>query len=203
MRRLSPSDLEVILHYHFLPEAHPRVTAPAVRRAIKMFLAAKMLTHSEDLDEDFDGDGDAMENDSKLFTTTERGKVFVEMLCSTPYPMEAWVDPRKPTCPKPKMDDPDDDAFPVETREEAEAREEEEEDDRDLEEEEHVKPSKPSLEDGRAQRLTAFQNYANAVTKSLHSVLSLEYGKDRANDEVNELKKKHLPGILWPFPKDA
>jgi len=47
MFKLTPSDIEVLLHFYMFPEAHPRWKAPAVVSAIHYFIGEKML--EEDL----------------------------------------------------------------------------------------------------------------------------------------------------------
>jgi len=74
---MSPSDLEVLIHYHCFPLKHPRCNAPAVIQAIKMFLRDEIIKECE--------------NDSG-YTTTEKGRAWVKMILSTPYPTQQWVD---------------------------------------------------------------------------------------------------------------
>lgn len=76
----SPSDIEVILHYHSSPEPHPRFDAPAVTRAVVAFLNAGILKHSNTF--------------ASGYECTAKGNAWVRMICSTPYPVEAFTDPR-------------------------------------------------------------------------------------------------------------
>jgi hypothetical protein len=78
---MSPSDLEVLIHYHVSPEPHSRRNAPAVRDAIDRFFG--------------DGILESLPDDAKQYTTTARGRKFLEMILSTPYPKLVWIDPRK------------------------------------------------------------------------------------------------------------
>ena len=75
----TPSDLDVLLHYHVCPEPHPRAEAPAVRDAIERFMREDILEFKK-------GVG--------FVTTTKRGRLWVEMLLATPPPESAYVDPR-------------------------------------------------------------------------------------------------------------
>jgi len=74
---ITPSDIEVLLHYHTNPAPHPRKLAPAVKEATERFVREGLI----ELD------------DEKLYTTTtDRGKAFVKALCNTPLPTQAWID---------------------------------------------------------------------------------------------------------------
>ena len=66
---LTCSDLEVLLHYHVATVEHPRIDAPAVKRAINKFLTDGIFQR-------IDGD----------ISTTARGTAFIKMLKETPYP---------------------------------------------------------------------------------------------------------------------
>lgn len=72
----TPSDIEVILHFHVSPARHPRQDAPAVREAISRFVGGGLLG------EDIPG----------RYFTTPKGQAWVKMICSTQYPKLAWVD---------------------------------------------------------------------------------------------------------------
>ena len=83
MFKLTPSDIEVLLHFYMFPEAHPRWKAPAVVSAIHYFIGEKMLV------EDLKSPGER-----RVYHVTERGGKFIEMLCETPIPELEWIDPR-------------------------------------------------------------------------------------------------------------
>lgn len=76
---MSPSDIEVLLHYHCSPNPHPRYTANAVREATEEFLDLGLIEPAP----------------RETYTTTEGGKVLVEALCATPFPVKRWVMPTK------------------------------------------------------------------------------------------------------------
>lgn len=76
---MSPSDLEVLIHYHCCHEKHPRHDATAVIEATHKFLS----------------DGIIDETDWYAgYTTTEKGKAWLAMILKTPYPtsVQCWVD---------------------------------------------------------------------------------------------------------------
>lgn len=79
---ITPNDIDVLIHYHSSPAPHPRVTAPAVREAIEMFVVNDILTPK--------GMG---------YKTTTRGRLWLKMILDTPFPIvketvQIWVDPR-------------------------------------------------------------------------------------------------------------
>lgn len=72
---MTPVEIEVLIHYCYLPDNHPRAEVPSVKMALSMWMEEGMinpLTHE----------------------ITKKGRVLVEMLCNTPMPVETWVDPR-------------------------------------------------------------------------------------------------------------
>ena len=76
---MTPTDIEVLLHYHCTVEAHPRRSAPAVQAAIYLFIQAGIL----------------MPNAAgTCYTTTLKGQALVHMLCQTPMPVQRFIDPR-------------------------------------------------------------------------------------------------------------
>lgn len=82
MTVLSPGELMVMLHYHCSPvpytgPATPKWADEVVHRLWQMGLLAK--------------------NGAGEWESTERGKVYVQLVCATPLPMKRWVDPRTET----------------------------------------------------------------------------------------------------------
>jgi len=75
---MSPSDIEVLIHYHCCPAVHPRDDAPAVQEATQEFLMDGIIMH------------DAKSKSG--YRTTERGRALLAAICATPLPTEAWVD---------------------------------------------------------------------------------------------------------------
>ena len=73
---MSPSDIEVLIHCHVCPRPHPRIDAPAVRDAINRFCDHGIIIYT----------------DENTYTTTDRGKAWLQMILNTPFPTRAWVD---------------------------------------------------------------------------------------------------------------
>lgn len=73
---MTPSDIEVLLHCHFMPGPHPRRNAPAVDRALKRFFRAGIIELS-------------IFGEEHSFGTTERGAAWVKAITQVPYP-ETW-----------------------------------------------------------------------------------------------------------------
>lgn len=71
---MTPSDLEILIHCHVCPLPHPRADAPAVEESLK-----DMVLHG------------LIERDGAGYQTTSRGRAHVEQLCSTIWPVPAWV----------------------------------------------------------------------------------------------------------------
>jgi hypothetical protein len=76
---MTPSDIEVLLHFNISNEPHPRETAPAVAHTIHWFINVNVIVAK--------GGG--------MFDLTERGRKLLQMLCDTPLPEHAWTDPRE------------------------------------------------------------------------------------------------------------
>ena len=77
----SPSDIELVLYCYCSPEEpHPRLHAPAIQRGIELFLAGGIIELTDKKD---------------VYTTTEMGEAWVEMICNTPYPVQTYIDPRE------------------------------------------------------------------------------------------------------------
>ena len=75
------NDIDVMMHYYVSPRPHERVNAPAVQEAINMFVKNGMLRPSKD-------------NKDSRFCVTAKGRVWIDMLLATPFPVERFVDPR-------------------------------------------------------------------------------------------------------------
>ena len=75
---LSPSDIEVLIHCHACPGVHPRFNAPAVRKALDMFVVEGLVTWSNE--------------HADTATTTPLGAAMVKALCNTRLPRTAFVD---------------------------------------------------------------------------------------------------------------
>jgi hypothetical protein len=77
---ITPLLIEILLHCHYSPEPHPRVHVSAIAEALAAFMREGMIEPREV---------------RGCYQTTERGAAWVEMLCATPFPVQAWIDPRK------------------------------------------------------------------------------------------------------------
>lgn len=75
---MSPSDLEVLIHYHRCPAQHPRYDAPAVIEATKKFLMDEIIKVDY--------------GNESGYSTTEKGRAWLSMILKTPYPVQFWVD---------------------------------------------------------------------------------------------------------------
>lgn len=73
---MTPNDIEVLIHHHVSPSRHPRYDAPAVRETIDNFVKNDIFYTYNGKDE---------------YRTTEKGKVLMHILCSTPFPEVRWV----------------------------------------------------------------------------------------------------------------
>jgi len=74
---MTPNDIEVLLHYHCCPRLHDRDYAPAVKESTEKLIHAEMIQPC-----------------GGYYKTTSGGKMLVAMLCSTPFPVNQWIDPR-------------------------------------------------------------------------------------------------------------
>jgi len=82
---MSPSDIEVLIHYHCCVDQHERIEAPAVADGIRWFLENGLLRQR--LEES---------KYTSSYETTERGKALIEAWCSQPLPVQVWVIPERP-----------------------------------------------------------------------------------------------------------
>jgi hypothetical protein len=79
---MSPSDIEVLIHYHCCADEHERIEAPAVRDGISWMLDMGLLKPRVDRG-----------RYSSSYETTERGKALVDAWCSQLLPVQVWVIP--------------------------------------------------------------------------------------------------------------
>lgn len=72
---MTPLEIEVLIHCHVSPFEHPRANATAVSEALRTLevngLIEQRLGH---------------------YTTTDRGAAHIHQLCTTPWPVQKWVD---------------------------------------------------------------------------------------------------------------
>jgi hypothetical protein len=75
---VTPIRLQVILHCYDKLEPYPQRN-PAITDAINFWLRMDMI---------IENDGDDLDDD--VFMVTEKGRVYVEALCKTPFPEPSW-----------------------------------------------------------------------------------------------------------------
>lgn len=84
MNNFSPCNIEVLLHCHYSPEAHPREDAPAVQSSYKLLEECGLIEEQV-----FRVDVDV--STKNKYKTTERGRAHIKQLCTLPLPNSAWV----------------------------------------------------------------------------------------------------------------
>lgn len=77
---MTPLHIQILLHHHCTPTPFPQAGSPAGKNFTKELIARGLL----DCDDEKPG----------RIRTTNKGKALVAMLCKTPDPVEAWLDPR-------------------------------------------------------------------------------------------------------------
>lgn len=94
--RISPVGIEAMLHYYYSPEPHQMYDSTAVREATAVFLQNE-LVEPRPLDKE------SVRFGPPLYQCTEKGRAWVEMICTTPLPQIVWINPntRKPIYDKP------------------------------------------------------------------------------------------------------
>ena len=75
---MSPFQIRIVLHANTTRDRFPQEAAPIYRETVKALKADGLV------DEDKDG----------LLSGTPRGAAYVHMICSTPFPVAGFVDPR-------------------------------------------------------------------------------------------------------------
>jgi hypothetical protein len=79
----SPLKIEIVLkaHYHpkYMINRWNKAEYDAASQLLKDHILVRFAEHDSDADQ---------------LTLTEKGKVFVEMILNTPYPIQSWTDPR-------------------------------------------------------------------------------------------------------------
>ena len=78
---MTPSDIEILIHYHVCPDPHPRIEdAPGIQETIDDFVELGILEPK------------GVGSRGILYGTTEKGNALVMLLCKTEMPQHAWVD---------------------------------------------------------------------------------------------------------------
>ena len=79
----TPNGISVLLHHHSTTTPHPQADAPAVREAVTNLVDGGLLQLSDDPERE------------NGYETTDKGRMYVNMLCDTPWPEQRLVDPRR------------------------------------------------------------------------------------------------------------
>lgn len=78
MNRLHPPGfIKLLLHYHTTAEQ-----------------PVSSIVHTEWTNQMIEDGLIETRVDKKSYATTDKGSAYVDLLCSTPYPVNRWVDPR-------------------------------------------------------------------------------------------------------------
>ena len=75
---MSPCALEVLIHCHTSPMIHPRSSAPSVIQSIQMLQEAGLI-----------------ERDDRHYTSTAKGKFYLDHLLSIPFPERTFHIPER------------------------------------------------------------------------------------------------------------
>ncbi len=83
---MSPLEIGILLHYHISPVDYRDgdFTAPAVRNAIDEFVSNGMLGPSVGGETQY----------SAAYQITDKGRFYVDALCSVPLPVATWFIPQ-------------------------------------------------------------------------------------------------------------
>jgi hypothetical protein len=73
---LTPNELEILIHCHTTPTAHPRHDAPAVQEALAWFMEDGIIKPTDTC---------------RVFTTTNKGRAWLSDILATPMPRQAWI----------------------------------------------------------------------------------------------------------------
>lgn len=96
-RRTPPSTLKVLLPIYYSGEPVKHRGVPCVESALATLLEDGIIISTGILTHPAAGPL-RCPTDSATYEVTDKGRAWVEMICSTPYPARAemWVDPRNP-----------------------------------------------------------------------------------------------------------
>ena len=79
---MTPSDIEILIHYHVSPEPHPRLSASAVTESVNRFLEQGLIKLSSRT---------ITIGEPALYTTTSKGAAHISQLCKLPLPIAVWA----------------------------------------------------------------------------------------------------------------
>ena len=80
---ISPSNLELLLHYFHSAQPHPRVDAPAIQSGIAYLLMEDMIVAR----------GESFSGEPRRYQTTDKADAYIQHLLEIPFPEAKWVIP--------------------------------------------------------------------------------------------------------------
>jgi len=76
---MTPNEIEILIHCHVSSLPHPRADVPAVKEALDALVENDLIVQHSGTD--------------GVYSTTDRGKAHMQVLCSMPLPEKIWVVP--------------------------------------------------------------------------------------------------------------
>lgn len=74
---MTPNAIEILIHCHVCPLPHPRKDAPAVAEELESMQRNWLI--------------ELTPGSRGVFRTTNRGRAHIAQLCSTAWPVQAWI----------------------------------------------------------------------------------------------------------------
>jgi hypothetical protein len=81
---MTPLQIQMLLHFHGCMAPFPNIEYPSQQDALEMFRQAEMITIRL---------ADEGGKYPQGYALTDRGRAFVEAVCSLPFPVKQWVMP--------------------------------------------------------------------------------------------------------------
>jgi hypothetical protein len=88
--KVTPLALSVLLHHHFRVEPHPNHEAPGVREIEGLLVALDVLTPTKVVGS-YIVDEPNVQPGHNIYSTTPRGKAWVQALCRVTIPTKAEI----------------------------------------------------------------------------------------------------------------
>ena len=82
---MSPVEIELLVFSYFMLEPHSRINTPALEHAVNSLTKSGLLGKTDTIDT------------IDIYHVTEKGSVYVKMLCNLPLPILSWIDPNNIT----------------------------------------------------------------------------------------------------------
>ena len=76
---MTPIKLDILLHCHISPTAHPQYDSPAFRVELQNLMEEDIVRST------------SKEN---IFALTQKGEAWLRLILETPMPILQWIDPR-------------------------------------------------------------------------------------------------------------